>query len=352
MEATNQSNPDIKYKKDKLISKWLFVCCFFVAIMVLIGGLTRLTGSGLSMTDWHPVHGVIPPIGEAEWLEEFSNYKQSPEYQQINMGMELSEFKFIFMWEYVHRIAGRITGIVFLLPLLFFMVTKRLKGIQALKLLGVLLIGAFQGVIGWWMVKSGLYDKPAVSHFRLAIHLTCAFLIFSILFWQALNFYLSKQQQFLKFKNLVNILLALLTIQIVYGAFIAGLDGGLTYNTWPLMDGEFVPQGFISEGLYSIFNDIISIQFIHRWLAFAILFVTIYYVFKIKASIRSGELTGVTATRLKKSSNMMIAVLVLQIFIGIKTLIMVVPVPLASLHQMTALILLGGLVYIRRAING
>jgi len=267
LEQTNKISAN-----NNLVAKWLFIVLFFVAAMVLIGGLTRLTGSGLSMTDWHPIHGVIPPIGEVEWLEEFDNYKQSPEYKKVNSGMELSEFKFIFMWEYVHRIAGRITGLVFLVPLIFFSLTRLITSKQSL--------------------------------------------------------------------------------QIIYGAFIAGLDGGLTYNTWPLMDGDFIPVGFATNGLVSLVQDIISVQFIHRWLAFLFLALTINYFVKIKSAIKLGEVTGLTALRLKKSVNMLLAVTILQVIIGIKTLIMVVPVPLASAHQMIALILLGNLVYIRRVIRG
>lgn len=304
------------------------------------------------MTDWHPVHGVIPPLNEVEWQEEFSSYKQSPEYNKINFGMELSEFKNIFWWEYIHRITGRITGLVFLLPLLCFVFVRAIDRPQFLRLFSIFIIGGVQGLIGWWMVKSGLYDRPSVSHFRLAIHLFFAFVIFAVLFWQALNFYLSKAEKFNKYKTYINFLIVLLSVQIIYGAFVAGLDAGLTYNTWPLMDGDFVPVGFMPEGIYSLLNDIASVQFIHRWLAFLFFIFVIYYYLRISSSIRGGEVSGLTALRLKKSANMLLSVVIVQIVIGIKTLIFAVPVSLASLHQIMALILFANLIYIRRAING
>lgn len=338
--------------KNNLIAKWLFLCCFCVALMVAIGGLTRLTESGLSMTSWHPIHGILPPLNDSQWQDEFVAYKQSPEYQKVNFSMELSEFKRIFMWEYVHRIAGRLTGTFFLLPLLFFLFTKSITGVQSFKLFSVFLIGGIQGVIGWWMVKSGLHDRPSVSHFRLAIHLFFAFFIFSILFWQGLNFYLSKAMKFTKYKFNINFLIIILSLQIIYGAFIAGLDGGLTYNTWPLMDGDLVPEGFAKNGVTSLFEDITSIQFIHRWLAFIFLVIVIHYMVKVKSDIKKDVVSGLTAKRLKKSSNLLLSLVISQIIIGIKVLIFMVPIALASMHQITALIILGNLIYIRRVING
>jgi cytochrome c oxidase assembly protein subunit 15 len=328
--------------------------------MVFIGGATRLTGSGLSMTDWKPIHGIIPPIGVEEWQEEFNAYRASPEYQKINKGMSLDEFKKIFYWEYVHRIAGRTVGFVFLIPLIWFFTKKKLHSRKLYQLLGIFALGGLQGIIGWWMVKSGLIDEPKVSHFRLATHLSIAFLIFCLLFWQALCFYLTtddnskiSKQEVSKIKSLTNISLLLLSIQIIYGAFVAGMDAGLVYNSWPLMDGDFIPVGFMNSGMLAIFNDITSVQFIHRWWAFIVLIAIILLIIRVRVNLKSSDKKSWSKTqiRLKKSSNMILAVTILQIIIGIKTIIMVVPISLALIHQFMALILLGNLVYILKTVK-
>jgi cytochrome c oxidase assembly protein subunit 15 len=336
-------------EKNKQVAIWLFVCSFLVFTMVLVGGLTRLTESGLSIVEWKPIHGTIPPLSLTEWQEEFDSYKASPEYLKKNYGMSLEEFKFIFWWEFAHRLLGRLLGIAFLIPFIYFTAKRYFTKVKAIQLLFIFSLGGLQGFIGWWMVKSGLINNPAVSHFRLATHLSLALIIFCLLFWQAIGFYLNdinqKKQRILKANILSNHLIIFVFVQIIFGAFIAGLDAGLTYNTWPLMDGRLYPQG-LKLSLYNIE----FIQFFHRWWAFLVLFFAGYFYYVVKKTNKLKFDNEKTNLRLKKAVNMLMAVIILQIVIGIKTLIFVVPVPLASLHQIMAVIILANVIFIRRII--
>lgn len=322
--------------------------------MVWIGGMTRLTESGLSMTNWQPVNGVIPPLTDGQWQEEFASYKKSPEYKKVNFGMEISEFKKIFWWEYIHRVAGRITGLVFLFPLLFFYFSKAISIVQFGKLASIFLVGGIQALIGWWMVKSGLYDSPKVSHFRLAVHLSFAFVIAAILLWQALCYRfpgVRVDDGAQKYTAFVNMLIIILFIQVIYGAFVAGLDAGLVYNSWPLMDGDIVPAGFLASGFYSLFNDIISIQFVHRWWAFIFLLFAVLFHRKISMDYKGNILPEKIKNPIKRASKVMMYLTLLQLVLGVKTLIFVVPISLASLHQMVALVIFMNLIYIRWLIS-
>ncbi len=320
--------------KNKSIAIWLFACAFIVFLMVVIGGLTRLTESGLSIVEWKPIHGTIPPLSEAEWNEEFSSYKASPEYIKKNFGMSLSEFKYIFWWEYVHRLIGRLLGVIFIVPFIYFSLKRSFSFKKGATLLGIFALGGLQGLVGWWMVKSGLVNDPAVSHFRLATHLSIALLILSLLFWQGLNFCSLNLLPHKKFNKAANILIFVVAAQIIFGAFIAGLDGGLTYNTWPFMDGRFVPAG-IKLNLYNIE----FIQFFHRWWAFLVIAVVICFTRMVKKENRSSPL--------RKPLIILHSLVGTQIIIGVLTLIYIVPVPLASLHQITAVLILANAVYIR-----
>ncbi len=327
---------------------WLFACAFTVFLMVAIGGLTRLTESGLSIVKWQPVHGAVPPMNAQEWNDEFDAYKQTPEYIKKNAGMELPEFKKIFWWEFVHRLVGRLVGVIFLIPFIYFAARKRFTKRKGAQLLGIFALGGLQGFIGWWMVSSGLVNNPAVSHFRLATHLSLALIIFSIMLWQGLGFYLldlqGKKPRNKKARVIANHILIFVFIQIIFGAFMAGLHAGWTYNTWPLMDFKFVPAGI----KFSLYN-IEFIQFFHRWWAFMVMFFALYFFF----SLLGGRIKyddGVTDKRLKKASHILVALVAIQIILGISTLLFVVPIPLASAHQIMAVLILATAVYIRRVI--
>ncbi len=323
--------------QNKSIAIWLFVCVFVVFLMVVIGGLTRLTESGLSIVEWKPIHGTIPPLNETEWLEEFNSYKASPEYIKKNYGMSMEEFKFIFWWEYVHRLMGRILGLVFIIPFIYFAFKKQFSFKKGLTLISIFALGGLQGLVGWWMVKSGLVDNPAVSHFRLATHLSIALLIISLLFWQGLNFYLPESQQNKKFNKASSFLIFVIAGQIIFGAFIAGLDGGLTYNTWPLMDGKLVPAGIKLD-----LHNIELIQFFHRWWAFFVIFVVICFTRMVKKDNRNSVL--------RRPLIILHSLVGTQIIIGILTLIYVVPVALASIHQIVAVLVLLNAVYIKKLV--
>ncbi len=323
---------------NKSIAIWLLACAFIVFLMVVIGGLTRLTESGLSIVEWKPIHGTIPPLNAAEWEEEFNAYKSSPEYIKKNFGMSMSEFKFIFWWEFVHRLIGRILGIVFLVPFTYFVAKRAFTFKKVVTLLGIFGLGGLQGLVGWWMVQSGLVDDPAVSHFRLATHLAIALLIFCLLIWQVLLYSNIKTFPDKKLSRWNNILMAAIIIQITFGAFIAGLDAGLTYNTWPLMDGRFVPAGIKLH-----LHNIEFIQFFHRWWAFAVIALTIMLTRMAKR----------TAGRpiLRPPLAILHSLIGTQIIIGILTLIYVVPVTLASAHQIFAVLILANVVYIKRVVS-
>jgi cytochrome c oxidase assembly protein subunit 15 len=329
---------------NKKIAIWLFICSFFVFSMVFVGGLTRLTESGLSMTNWHTIKEIIPPLNKAEWQIEFNNYKQSPEFIKKNYSIKLNEFKNIFYWEWAHRLLGRITGLVFLLPFLYFIFTKQIAKQQIFSFFILFILGGLQGLIGWWMVKSGLVDKPDVSHFRLAIHLTMALILFSALFYFALK-HLNANFEYETIKpinNLAKILYLLIFIQIIYGAFLAGLNGGLIYNSWPKMNENFIAPEAFDKANYLI-NDIATIQFIHRWLAFFALVLIGFLYVKIK---RYNYKNQIQKTTLIKGARYLKIIVLIQIILGVFTLIHNVPIILASLHQINSVLLIGACVYI------
>jgi cytochrome c oxidase assembly protein subunit 15 len=309
-----------------------------VALMVLIGGLTRLTNSGLSIVEWNPIHGVIPPLNESEWMEEFAKYQQSPEYLKINHGMLLDEFKSIFALEYIHRLVGRIAGAIFLLPLLFFAFKKHIPFALGKRLALIFALGLCQGVIGWYMVKSGLVDDPHVSHFRLALHLTFAFVIYGMLFWYGLEVQKPGTRTPLPGYRFSLALTALILLQTIFGAFVAGLDAGLVYNEFPKMGGVWIPQelynSFSNVGLDGILHDPVSVQFLHRVIALIVTLTVLAF------SIRH--------YRLRTPVYLLVLALFLQVGLGIATLTHEVPVALASAHQMGALLLFSIALFINR----
>ncbi|NDC42891.1 MAG: heme A synthase, partial [Chitinophagia bacterium] len=320
-------------------------CLTLVFLMVVVGGLTRLTESGLSIVEWKPISGTLPPLNEADWQAELESYRASPEYQKKNKGMSIEEFKGIFWLEYLHRLLGRLIGLVFIIPLVYFALTKRITRRFAVRLLCIFALGGLQGLIGWLMVKSGLVDDPRVSPYRLALHLSVAFLLFSLLLWSWLDVALDKPKTEVhraagKLLLLMKGFLVVLCLQIAWGAFVAGNDAGLTYNTFPLMDGRWIPHGMglISPWWHNLFENVTTVQFLHRVLAYVVFFYGCYLTF-----LRYGAFKSLG---LHRALNAMFIVMLLQIVIGIKTLLYVVPIGLASLHQANALILLGVTVFI------
>lgn len=302
-------------------------------MMVFVGGVTRLTESGLSITEWKPVTGVVPPLNDAKWQEYFDKYKQIPEYQQINRGMSLDEFKFIYWWEFGHRLLGRLTGFVLLLPWIYFAWKGYTNRSLNLRLLGIFCLGGMQGVIGWYMVKSGLSERTDVSQYRLALHLTMAFLLFSFVYWMALSVARpsSFERRITNDERLGWLVIFILFIQIIMGALVAGLNAGMTYNTYPLMDGKWIPDGLflLSPWYLNFFENITMVQFQHRWSA--ILLAVLVVAFWNQAR---------RVPNAQSAASHMLYALILQITLGIKALIYVVPISLASAHQMGALLLL------------
>ena len=311
---------------DQLVTKWLFGMALLVAIMVVIGGVTRLTGSGLSMVEWRPLMGTLPPLNAAEWDRVYQLYRQSPEYQQLNFGMSLDAFKTIFFWEYFHRLWGRLLGVAFGLPFLAFVVSGRVPQGFGLRLGLLLLLGGFQGVVGWWMVKSGLTQEASVSQYRLASHLGVALVIFSLLIWT--GFDLRDGRAKCPTGHAMASLI-LLGVTILAGALVAGMDAGLLYNHYPLMGSGLVPVEYGEAGLLDPFENPASAQFHHRWIA-ALTFGAVV-VLGLKAR-RNG---------LQRRGNLVLAAVVAQFILGIVTLLHGVPVALGGMHQAGAVVLLG-----------
>ncbi len=318
---------------------WLYILAVAVLAMVALGGVTRLTDSGLSITSWKPVSGIIPPLSEADWLKEFSAYKLIPEFELQNSWMDLAAFKSIFWWEWGHRFWGRLIGLVFAVPFVVFVVQKRLSWRLAPSLLLLFVLGGFQGFLGWWMVSSGLSERVDVSQYRLAAHLGAASLLFVFILWMARTLKPRPVQGGRAGWRLGLWVLALLVfLQIIMGAFVAGLDAGFAYNTWPLMEGRFVPEGLASmqPGWLNLFENPLTVQFTHRMLAYAI---AAYAVLLLLIGAKS-----VGFFRLDAWFKLILALILAQIGLGILTLLYVIPIFLAVAHQVLAFIVLGTII--------
>lgn len=332
-------------KTPKIIEKWLILGAILVILMIVIGGITRLTQSGLSMVHWKPISGIIPPLNEKDWQIEFEHYQSSPEFQLKNAHYNLDDFKKIFFWEYLHRFMGRLTGIVFIIPFLYFSFTRKIKDYKLFRnLLIILLLGSLQGYAGWYMVKSGLVDNPHVSHYRLAIHLGLALLLLSFIVWEILKFRIPIiNYDYPKHKNirkLLGITVLLISTQIIFGAFMSGLKAGYAYPTFPKMGEEWIPQSILNSfndiGFISLVENPISVQFIHRWLgASALIFIFLVYLRSKKEVISSKQL---------RSIKMVLHTTTLQFVLGVTTLLFSVPIILGILHQLVAVTLLMTLV--------
>lgn len=318
----------------RAIGRWLMFCCAVLLALVMLGGATRLTESGLSIVEWKPVTGVLPPIGEAEWQAELQRYRDSPQYQKVNRGMSLDEFKLIFWYEWAHRLLARFLGLCFALPYFWFLVRGRIPQPWRWPLFGTLLLGAAQGYMGWYMVKSGLVDIPRVSHYRLAAHLSLALMIFAAMFWIGTNALWPRARSALRTGRLTWVIAGLLVVTIVFGAFVAGLRAGLVYNTFPLMGGQFLPPNFLvfDPAWLNFLENPGTVQFVHRWLAIT----TLSLVFL--AWFRYRRLALDTVQR--RALTMMLGMALVQVGLGITTLLMHVPVWLGTLHQGGAVVLL------------
>jgi len=311
----------------KPIAIWLFTMAVLVALMVVIGGVTRLTGSGLSMVEWRPLIGTLPPLTDTEWLRVFTLYQDSPEYNEINYGMSLAEFKLIFFWEYFHRLWGRMLGLAFGLPLIYFAARKMIPQGYGTPLLVLLVLGGLQGVIGWWMVKSGLVQDPTVSQYRLATHLSMALFIYGLLLWTGFNLFYGKAHR--PSGHLIGVV-GIVSATIIAGAFVAGMDAGLLYNEYPLMGEGLVPIEYGEEGLSDPFDNPASAQFHHRWIAvLAVIGVLSIWrrAHKMPALRNRGFLMGL--------------IVLCQFALGIITLLNGVPVWMGAAHQLGAVLLLG-----------
>jgi cytochrome c oxidase assembly protein subunit 15 len=318
--------------RPRALANWLFVVAALIVAMVVIGGITRLTESGLSITEWKPVTGAIPPLNEAQWQAAFAKYQQIPEYREINAGMTLAGFKTIFFWEYLHRLMGRVIGLAFALPLLWFAVRRAIPAGYGLRLVGLLALGGVQGAIGWWMVTSGLSVRTDVNHIRLAIHLTTALVILAGVTWTALDLRALAHGPEVRPAKLTLIgagATLILFVQLFWGALMAGLDAGLVARDWPLMNGTIYPGATTTgEGPSAIINDPAIVHFIHRWWAW----VTVgALVLLARAAKRAGD---------KRASVLVHAAFGTQILLGIGTVMMGVPIWLAALHQLIGALLL------------
>ena len=323
---------------DRAIGWWLLACAAMVFAMAVIGAITRLTGSGLSMVEWRPLIGALPPLNEAEWQRVFDLYRATPEYQKINAGMGLDAFKEIFFWEWFHRLWGRTIGLVFAVPFFWFWLTGRIARPLLPRLIGFLVLGGLQGLLGWFMVKSGLVDRPSVSHYRLAAHLGLAVLIYALLVWQAWELLVRPAPVAAAgLRRHMLAATALVAVTMLWGAFVAGLDAGLAYNSFPLMDGRLLPpEAFSLVPLWSNpFDNTALVQFHHRWLAIATAVAVLALWLRARSAPRPlGRAAGLAA-----------GIAVAQVALGIATLLLEVPVALGAAHQAGALILLTALLW-------
>jgi cytochrome c oxidase assembly protein subunit 15 len=329
-------------KDNKNVVIWLLIGCVLILLMVVVGGITRLTHSGLSISNYKLISGTLPPLNQTQWQEAFELYKQYPEYQMLNNRFTLEDFKGIYFWEWLHRFIGRMIGLVFILPFIYFLIKKQLSKETFKKSIILLLLGAFQGFLGWYMVKSGLIDNPDVSHYRLAAHLITAFITFAFTFWVALDIIFPDKKRINKrFRNLIRYGLLILLLQIIYGAFVAGLDAGFIHNHWPLMnESKFMHQTVYIEQdpIYKNFIEGKSgVQFVHRILAYIVTFFVFLIWYKAKKrNLTSYQLTGINA--------LVISVCV-QFLLGVFTIILQVPVWLGVAHQLGAFLLLTSMIF-------
>ena len=333
------------------IMLWLLALTVMVFLIIIIGGLTRLTDSGLSMVDWRPILGTLPPLNNSQWLDVFNDYKLTPEFLYVNKNMTLEEFKYIFWWEWFHRFFARLIGLVFIIPFFYFLVKKNLNSFFYKRFLIIFSLGLLQALVGWWMVKSGLSEDPYVSPYRLTFHLTNAVIIYALLLWTSIEYYHLKSADFIRFKSkndLILISIILVFITILSGGFMAGSHAGQSFNTYPLMNGKIIPDDiYLADlGLLNIFENTVTINFNHRWIAT----ITFIYTFSFFAFLYFSKVINL--------SNLIIIsvllILSLQFILGIMALLSNVSIYYGSLHQTNSIALLSILLlaYFKSKIKG
>ncbi len=338
-----------KNNPQKSIIIWLLAGCFLIYAMVVIGGITRLTHSGLSMVEWNMIIGSKPPMTDAEWQVPFEKYKQSPEYQIINNQFTLEEFKSIFWWEYIHRLLGRTIGVVFLIPFFYFLIKKKFENSFLKKMVVLLALGALQGFLGWFMVRSGLQKEPHVSHYRLAIHLISAFTVFGFTFWYALDLLypqaLQQNEMTTKIKKYATFMFGFIVVQIIYGAFVAGLKAGLFYNTYPKMGEQFFPDTILSHDIFwkNFSENPAGVQFVHRYIAYVVVIIVVF-VWERTLKLEKTSLQ-------RKAANFMLMVVITQFLLGIITLLYSVPVTMGVLHQTGAFFLFASALFFMHSLR-
>jgi cytochrome c oxidase assembly protein subunit 15 len=318
------------------VAAWLLICCALVFAMVVVGGVTRLTRSGLSIVEWQPLMGAIPPLTESHWQELFEKYQRTPEFLRVNQGMSLHEFKSIFWWEYVHRLLGRLIGLAFFVPLVWFLVRGKIERVLLPRLAAIFLLGGLQGAVGWWMVQSGLIDDPRVSHVRLSIHLGIAFVIFAAMLWTALGLLSGEPARDPARRRLAGYgagLSALIFLMVLSGGLVAGTRAGYAYNTFPLMNGHFLPpETFMLEPWWeNLLHNMATVQFNHRliaWLLF--LAIPVFWWALRRIALPS---------QARLASDLLLTMLGVQLALGISTLLLRVPVALGAAHQAGAMLL-------------
>ena len=334
---------------DKLgaVAAWLFGCCALILMMVVVGGITRLTLSGLSITEWKPVVGVLPPLSAADWTAEFAKYQQIPEYRLVHYAMSLEEFKGIYFWEYLHRLLGRLIGVAYAMPFVWFLARRRLPRALVVPLAAIFALGFGQGGLGWYMVESGLADRAEVSQYRLVAHLTLALAIYTAILWVALGIVRGPacSDPGRGWRRAAEIILFLIALTISAGGLVAGTRAGLVYNTFPLMDGRLVPAGYAELHPFFLnwFENAAAVQFDHRVLALA----TAVSVMLLWAAGWHARLVRPARVAL----HALLAVSALQVGLGIATLLLVVPIPLAATHQTTAVLMLTAAVVLRHTLR-
>jgi cytochrome c oxidase assembly protein subunit 15 len=333
------------------IAYWMLACCALIFAMVVLGGVTRLTGSGLSMVEWKPVFGILPPLNQETWEALFEKYRQTAEYQKINLDMDLAGFKGIFWLEYFHRLLGRLIGFVFIVPLLFFMATRRIERLLVPKLITVFILGGLQGLLGWYMVKSGLVDNPHVSQYRLAAHLMFAVVLYGYILWVALSLLapqssLAGQDGLHGLRRFTYFVAVLIMVTMASGAFVAGLKAGLAYNTFPLMEGRWVPDGLfgLQPWFLNLFENTATVQFDHRLLASCVML----SIMGLWMAARRLSLPK----RLRYGLHALLLAGLLQVGLGISTLLLHVPVALAAAHQAGALLVFTVVLFLSHQLYG
>ncbi len=327
-------------RDERMVARWLLACCALVFAMVVVGGITRLAHAGLSITEWQPIVGTLPPLSVADWDAAFAKYQATPEFRQINHAMTLAQFKGIFWWEYAHRLLGRVIGVAFLVPFLWFAARRRIPPGYARPLAAIFALGALQGAAGWYMVASGLVDDPRVSQFRLTLHLLLAFLLFGAMLWTALALRagprLPAPGSLRATQRMALGYAALVLLMVGSGGFVAGLHAGFAYNTFPLMNGHLVPPEVLAlePAWRNFFWNMATVQLDHRALAFVLALVTPWLWARVRAQ------AGATPRALR-AARALLAMMALQVGLGIATVVNVVPLPLAAAHQAGALVLFG-----------